>query len=348
MPPGPIPSELLPWALNALQGSGAVQSSDAELTLVAGDASNRRYFRMVCAGKSYIVAEAPPETEKNREFVAIQGILSDAGVRVPRLFAADITRGYLLLEDLGDQSLLPALDERSVGAWYQQAGGILQKMAAIDLDVVDIASYDRALLGEELSRFSEWFVAGLLDHTLSEPEQEIIARFSAVLVENALEQPRVFVHRDFHSRNLMIVEDQQLVLIDFQDAVAGPVTYDIASLLKDCYVRWPQPRVVQWTLAYKHQLGESVNMQGVSDEQFLRWFDLMALQRHIKVLGTFARLFLRDGKASYLADLPMVLGYVHETLGRYSAQEPSFAEFSHWFAEKLTPLIARQTWGEPN
>lgn len=346
MPPRPVPSELLPWALTALQGFGGEESPDTALTLVAGDASNRRYFRMVWAGKSYIVAESPPETEKNREFVAIQGILAGADVQVPRIFAADIKRGYLLLEDLGDQSLLPALDEGSVDAWYHKAEGILQKMAAVDLDSIDIASYDHALLSEELSRFSEWFVTGLLDYALCESEREIIAGFSAVLLESALDQPQVLVHRDFHSRNLMIVEDRELVLIDFQDAVAGPVTYDIASLLKDCYIRWPQPEVERWALAYKHQLGGMVNLQGVSDQQFLHWFDWMALQRHIKVLGTFARLYLRDGKASYLADLPMVLGYVHETLGRYAKQEASFAEFSHWFAENLAPRIAGQSWSE--
>lgn len=346
MPPRPVPSELLPWALTALQSLGGGESSGTALTLVTGDASNRRYFRMVWAGKSYIVAEAPPETEKNPEFIAIQSILADAQVPVPRIFAADIKRGYLLLEDLGDQSLLPALDDHSVDAWYHKAQGILRKMAAVDLDSIDIAAYDHALFSEELSRFSEWFVTGLLDYTLCESEREIIARFSAVLLKSALEQPLVLVHRDFHSRNLMIVEGQDLVLIDFQDAVTGPVTYDIASLIKDCYIRWPQPQVDQWALAYKHQLEGLVDLQGVSDGHFLRWFDVMALQRHVKVLGTFARLYLRDGKASYLADLPMVLGYVHETLGRYAGQEASFAEFSHWFAQNLSPRIAAQSWSE--
>ncbi|MFK8049033.1 MAG: aminoglycoside phosphotransferase family protein [Halioglobus sp.] len=343
MSPRPIPSELLPWALTVLQSSDAGESPESALTLVTGDASNRRYFRLVCADKSYIVADAPPETEKNSEFVAIHRVLSNAGVRVPHLFAADIDRGYLLLEDLGDHSLLPALNENSVDAWYEKAQGILRKMAAVDLGSVD-AAYDHALFSEELSRFGEWFVTGLLNYTLSDSEREIISRFSSVLLESALEQPQVLVHRDFHSRNLMILEDGELVIIDFQDAVRGPITYDIASLLKDCYIRWPQAQVEAWALAYKRQLDGWVNLQGLSDETFLRWFDAMALQRHIKVLGTFARLYLRDGKAAYLADLPMVLGYIHETLDRYAVQEAAFAEFSEWFAETLAPRIALQSW----
>jgi aminoglycoside/choline kinase family phosphotransferase len=336
----------LPWALTALGGSDLTSASDTALILVTGDASNRRYFRLLREGKSYIVAEAPPETEKNREFVAIRTLLANAQVRVPAILAADIERGYLLLEDLGDQTLLPALNGDSVDRWYEQAEGILQKMAAVDLKAIDIACYDHALFSEELSRFSEWFVEGLLDYSLVEPEREIIARFSAVLLESALEQPQVLVHRDFHSRNLMIIDDK-LALIDFQDAVAGPVTYDIGSLLKDCYIRWPQAQVEQWALAYKQQLCAADLMCDVSDERFLRWFDAMALQRHIKVLGTFARLYLRDGKASYLEDLPMVLSYVRETLDRYAGGEPAFADFSLWFADNLGQHIANQTWSAP-
>lgn len=343
----PIPFELLPWALRALNSSKLGNLPETPLTLVAGDASNRRYFRLSVADESYIVAESPPETEKNHEFLAIQAILASAGVRVPRIFAADVERGYLVLEDLGDQTLLPALNGESVDAWYQQAEDILKKMAVVDLDSIAIGSYDQALLREELSRFSEWFVTGLLDYALGEGEREIIARFSAVLLGSALEQPQVLVHRDFHSRNLMIVEGDALALIDFQDAVMGPVTYDIASLFKDCYIRWPQAQVERWVLAYKQQLIEAALIADVSDEQFLRWFDAMALQRHIKVLGTFARLYLRDGKPSYLKDLPMVLGYIQETLDRYAAVEPSFAEFSLWFSENLAPRIAEQAWSKP-
>ncbi len=343
----PIPSELLPWALTALNNSKLVNLPQTALTLVAGDASNRRYFRLSLPDESYIVAEAPPETEKNPEFVAVQAILASAQVRVPRIFAADVERGYLLLEDLGDHTLLPALNGESVDRWYQQAEDILKKMAVVDLDSTDIGSYDRALLREELSRFSEWFVTGLLDYALCESEREIIARFSAVLLASALEQPQVLVHRDFHSRNLMIVEGDKLALIDFQDAVMGPLTYDIASLFKDCYIRWPQPQVERWVLAYKQQLFEATHISDVSDEQFLRWFDAMALQRHIKVLGTFARLYLRNGKVSYLEDLPMVLCYVRETLDRYAASEPSFAEFSVWFSDNLAQRIAEQAWSKP-
>jgi len=344
MPSRPIPPDLLPWALTALGYSPGDDIPKHAVSLVAGDASNRRYFRLDCAGERYILADAPPQTEKNAEFVAIGQVLSDAQVRVPKILAADTQRGFLLLEDLGDRTLLAYLNGESVDAWYRKSGLILQKMAAIDLGRVAVPSYDAAILDEELSRFSAWFVEDLLDYPLSVSEKAMIADLNALLVDSALEQPRVLVHRDFHSRNLMLVENDELAVIDFQDAVAGPVTYDIASLFKDCYICWPEQQVAKWVLEYKQVLEGAGRLSGASDQQFSQWFDWMALQRHIKVLGTFARLHLRDGKDAYLRDLPVVLDYVRESLDKYADQAPPFAAFSRWFDEALAPAIASQPW----
>ena len=338
----PTPDELLPWALTALPGFGQAPATAtaADLTMVAGDASNRRYFRLTVAGQSFMAMEAPPSTEKNSEFVFIQRLLAAAGVRVPELIATDMARGFMLLEDLGDHMLLPALNPDSAGNHYRSAFGVLHKMAAFDMAGQVMPEYDLALLSEELSRFDAWFVEALLGHDLAASERALIARFGQALLTSALEQPQVLVHRDFHSRNLMLLEGNELAVIDFQDAVLGPASYDLASLLKDCYIRWPADQVRAWALEYR----DGLRGDRVDDAQFLRWFNWMGLQRHIKVLGTFARLALRDGKSAYLDDLPLVLLYIEETLAQYSEQEPVFAEFHAWFLEILAPLIAEQPW----
>ncbi len=340
MSPRPVPEELLPWACRAL----GVADTPGALRLVAGDASNRRYFRLALAGGDYILAEAPPATENNPAFLRVRELLAAAGVRVPALFAADLDRGYLLLEDLGDRLLLSALDCRTSDQHYGRALDILQQMASLDASTLPLPAYDATLLEEELGRFPAWFAQSLLDCTPAADEDRLFAALSRKLVDSALEQPAVLVHRDFHSRNLMLLENGELGVIDFQDAVVGPVTYDLVSLLRDCYIRWPVARVREWALGYRDRLVAAALLEPVSDEQFLRWFDWMGLQRHIKVLGTFARLFLRDGKPQYLDDLPLVIGYVEEVLEQYARSEAVFAEFRDWLRERLAPLIAAQAW----
>jgi aminoglycoside/choline kinase family phosphotransferase len=307
---------------------------------VAGDASNRRYFRATLGDTSYILVEAPPATEKNSAFLTVREILAGAGVKVPAVYGADLARGYLLLEDLGDRLLLAELDDASVTDWYAIAMGTLGRIARLDTAGLALPVYDAALLGEELGRFPQWFTGALLDCALGEDEQALLNRVFALLIDNALEQPRVLVHRDFHSRNLMPQPDGQLAVIDFQDAVLGPVSYDLVSLLRDCYIRWPEERVQDWALGYLRQLQGQGVATGVDAPRFLRWFDLMGLQRHIKVLGTFARLYLRDGKPSYLDDLPLVIRYVREVAARRAGEEPLLSAFHHWFEDRLTPLIA--------
>jgi len=341
----PPPNELLPWALGQLALDAGHASAHPQA--VAGDASNRRYFRANLGGRSRILVEAPPGTEKNAEFVAVRELLARAGVRVPALYASDLQRGYLLLEDLGDRLLLPELTTSSVDGDYRRAMDVLLRMAAIDTAGLDIPDYDAALLQEELDRFPAWFATALLGYAPDEQERELLRTVNSLLVTSALEQPQVLVHRDFHSRNLMPQADGVLAVIDFQDAVVGPVTYDLVSLLRDCYVRWPAARVRDWALDYRASLQAAGLLGEVDSERFLRWFDLMGLQRHIKVLGTFARLYLRDGKPAYLADLPRVIDYVLEIADQYAPREPALAAFGQWFRQRLSPLVAAQDWGRP-
>jgi len=343
--PRPAPEELLPWALSVLGSSDRV--AVPALSGVAGDASARRYFRFAGERHSYVAVDAPPATQKNEAFVHVAGLLAAAGVTVPGVLGADLERGFLLLEDLGDRLLLPALDTASVDGYYRSAFDILTKIAAIPCAGTGLADYDQALLSEELGRFPEWFVEGLLAYSPAPPEVGLINELSTRLVESALEQPRVLVHRDFHSRNLMLVGQGELAVIDFQDAVIGPVTYDLVSLLRDCYIRWPEDNVQAWALDYRERLLASGVLAPGDAQRFMRWFDWMGLQRHLKVLGTFARLYLRDGKPGYLADLPLVIHYVLAIVDKYAPGEPLFAEFGAWFRQRLDPLIAQQHWSEP-
>ncbi len=342
MSPRPAPQALLPWALGVL----GVSASDPlpALSVVAGDASHRRYFRFAHAEQSYVVVEAPPATEKNEAFVRLGALLAKAGVKVPDLLGADLERGFLLLEDLGDRLLLPVLDSASVDGYYRRAFQVLANIAAADTDGAGLGAYDHALLSEELGRFQQWFVQGLLGYTPNAAEQSLLRSFFALLIDSALEQPRVLVHRDFHSRNLMLVGVNELAVIDFQDAVVGPITYDLGSLLRDCYIQWPLAQAHEWALAYRSLLCAQGRLVDTGEEVFLRWFDWMGLQRHIKVLGTFARLYLRDGKSAYLEDLPRVIDYVLEIVDAYAGTAPALADFSVWFTLRLSPLIAQQSW----
>lgn len=338
--PRPVPDDLLPWAV----AQWAEPDPAANLEPVAGDASNRRYFRLRARRGSVIVLEAPPATEKNTAFLAVQRALEAEGVRVPRVLAADLDRGYLLLEDLGGRLLLPELSANTADDWYASALALMARLAQVSPQAAQVPDYDAGLLQEELGRLPEWFLQRLLGLELTAADRELLDWVSEVLVGNALEQPRVLVHRDFHSRNLMPQADGTLAVIDFQDAVYGPVTYDLVSLLRDCYIPWPAARVEGWALRYRAQLLDAGLMPPVSEARFLFWFDLMGLQRHLKVLGTFARLFLRDGKADYLRDLPLVLGYVEDVLERRAGEVPALATLGGWWRERVRPLLAQQSW----
>ncbi|WOJ92984.1 phosphotransferase [Congregibacter variabilis] len=313
-----------------------------KLEPVAGDASFRRYFRVAHDGLSVILCDAPPQTEKNAEFVALAGALADAGLRVPAVLQADLEQGFLALEDLGDQTLLPLLTAQTVDGYYSDALGMLQDLALADAANFSLLPYDRAHLCREMALFPEWFCQGLLGLDMPSDVVGDFAALESLLCDRALAQTQVVVHRDFHARNLMLLADGALATIDFQDAVLGPLTYDPVSLLKDCYLRWPDDQVRQWALKHREDLAA----RGVvvpEPKAFLMDFDFMGLQRHIKVLGIFARLYLRDGKPGYLQDLPRVMGYVQSTLKSYPAV-PALAAFAAWFDRQILPAAQQHDW----
>ncbi len=309
---------------------------------LAGDASFRRYFRADTAGGSYIVALAPPTKENNSGFVAVAKLLHDAAVPAPRVLGADLQRGFLLLSDMGDQLLLHCLKTGNVDEYYRLALAQLLKMQQIK-SVTGLPLYSGATLMTELRRFQEWFISGLLKLTLSQQEHELIANAQQIIVASADAQPQVFVHRDYQSRNLMPQADGSLAVIDFQDAAFGPLTYDLASLLRDTHITWPAQRVRAWALNYAQLAQQSGLLPEYDEVTFLRWFDLDSLERNITVLGTFSRLYLRDGKPGYLQHIPRLLHYIF-TVG---ANYPEFSPFLRWFQRRLLPVIEQQSWYEP-
>ena len=302
--------------------------ADATIAPASADASFRRYFRVTQGEDSYIVMDAPPEKEDSGPFLQVARILGSLDLNVPIILARDMARGFLLLSDLGSRQYLDALPvDGAADGLYADALRSLRTMqtAAAGLSQ-GLPRYDRALLLREMELLPEWFLIRHLGLTLEARERAMLGGLFESLVEAAVAQPACFVHRDYHSRNLLVTLENNPGILDFQDAVWGPVTYDLASLLKDCYIAWPPARVRQWVLEYRESLLEAGFELDADAAQFMRWFDLTGLQRHIKVLGIFARLFYRDGKSQYLQDLPRVLAYVRDTALSYP-EGAAFAEF---------------------
>ena len=312
------------------------------LSPVAGDASFRRYYRLSGCDPIRIAVHAPPDKEKNLEFTRIAALLRAAGVQAPEVLAHDEAHGYLLIGDFGDRLLLSALDEVSVDLLYARALETLLRVQSAPTvqDGWRLPDYSRALLDQEMRLFPQWFLERLLGLGPGAQERELLEQVFGRLCDEALAQPQVLVHRDYHSRNLMLLEDGSLGVIDFQDAVRGPITYDPVSLLRDCYVAWEPQRVRRWALDYADRARAAGLLGAVEPARFLRWFDWMGLQRHIKVLGIFARLWLRDGKRAYLDDLPLVMHYTLEV----AAAHPEFDEFTAWFRARVLPAASRQDW----
>jgi len=300
----------------------------------SADASFRRYLRAWKAdGGSRIVMDAPPGREDTAPYLAVTRLLAECGVHVPEVEAVDAPRGFLLMEDLGNTPLLARLQSgEPVDPLYGDALAALariQRHGRCD----SLAPYDAAVLEREMRLCPEWYLARHLGIEPGSEDREAFAVAEAFLVREALAQPVVLVHRDFHSRNLMVTRERNPGVIDFQDALAGPVGYDLASILKDCYIAWPRERVVGWVRGYRALLRAEGGPVGAGDDEFLRWFDLIGLQRHIKVLGIFARLWHRDGKIGYLDDLPRTLAHVIDAAGRY----PELAAFHAWARRRLAP-----------
>ena len=308
----------LAWLRNVLGDPAAT------LAPASADASFRSYWRTSHGDQSWILMDSPPAQEDAAPWLAIGARLAAAGLHVPAVHAQDLQQGFLLIEDLGDRLYLPALNESTVNALYGDAMEALLRMQR-DVDVTGLQPYDRSFLQRELEIMPGWFLARHLGFTPECGDWDVLEAAFTVLVGSAMEQPRSFVHRDFHSRNLLVVDHDNPGIIDFQGALLGPITYDLASLLRDCYITWPQEQVEAWVEDHRQRLQAAHMIDAdVDRERFRRWFDLIGLQRHVKVLGIFCRLHYRDGKRGYLADLPRVYDYVIEVAGRY----PELADFT--------------------
>ena len=307
-----------------------------ELEVVSGDASFRRYFRLRHDRGSLIAVDAPPDKENSRPFVAIARVLHAHGVHVPEILAADFDLGFMLLSDLGDTLLRPCLNETSVDALYSQAMDELRHLLSSPAPAdYALPPYDRARLLTEMSLFPDWFIVRYLGLTLSQEEADLVRTTCERIADDVLTQPTVFVHRDYHSRNLMVLPGNRLGVIDFQDAVTGPITYDLVSLLRDAYVEWPLTRVTGWVEQFRQSLTAENLLPGAFDEAaFLRAFDWMGAQRHLKVVGIFARLSLRDGKHGYLDDIPLVFQYLLDEIRAY----PELRAFRDWVARRVLPV----------
>ena len=299
---------------------GVLKRDGLRVAPASSDASFRRYFRVEGAGESRIVMDAPPEKEDTAPFIGVSQRLFAAGLNVPRVLEADTERGFLLLTDLGARSYLAALDEHSVEVLYGDALAALLAMQG-RASTSALPPYDRSLLRAEMELFRHWYLERQLGLRLSAGQQQALDMTFELLAESALAQPQVFVHRDYHSRNLMVTQENNPGILDFQDAVRGPVTYDLVSLLRDCYIAWPRERVEGWALRYLRDAIAAGVVADIDQTTWLRWFDWMGVQRHLKASGIFARLNLRDAKPGYLSDIPRTLGYVREVSGRYGELE---------------------------
>ena len=282
---------------------------------VSGDASFRRYFRFQSDHEQYIAVDAPPEKEANEAFVHVTHLLEADGLPVPHVHYSFMDSGYFLLDDFGDTLLLDILNADNADTLYNNA---LEALTVIQqIPAASLPGYSEKLLLQEMELFRDWFLIRLLAVELSNSSLRLLKQVFSRLQDNALEQPQVFVHRDYHSRNLMRIDAKWPGIIDYQDAVCGPLTYDAVSLLRDCYIEWPSAWVEAWTLRYKGKLLEKNIIADIQDETFLKWFDLMGIQRHLKAIGIFSRLNLRDSKPGYLQDIPRTLNYIKRVAPKY-------------------------------
>ena len=304
-------------------------SGDFSVAPASDDASFRRYFRIRRgeAQPSLVAMDAPPDRENCLAFVHVAHLFAEAGVHVPEIRAQDLERGFLLLSDLGSTTYLDALDERNAGRLYGDALDALLRIQLASRPGV-LPDYDKQLLERELRLFPDWYVARQLQRELGAAQRETLEKAFSTLLANNLGQARVFVHRDYHSRNLMVCEPRPGIL-DFQDAVYGPITYDLASLLRDAYVAWEEERVIDWAVHYWEKARKAGLPVAGDFADFYRDFEWMGAQRQLKVLGIFARLFYRDGKDGYLKDQPLVMRYLRRTCGRYR----EFAALAHLLDE---------------
>lgn len=303
----------------------------------SSDASFRRYFRITAADKTYIVMDAPPAQEDCRPFIKIAQAFAGLSLNVPLVLAQDLTQGFLLLTDLGSQQYLNNLNDDSAEGLYSDAIAALVTLQRGSPDGVSLPPYDLAMLLREMELFREWFLGRYLQLPLSAVQQRLLDSTFEALAHSALAQPTVWVHRDYHSRNLMVTGERNPGILDFQDAVVGPITYDLVSLLRDCYIRWPKEQVLKWVRQYYDQTRDL--FPSLTLAQLSVWFDWMGVQRHLKATGIFARLNIRDGKPGYLKDIPRTLGYVRDV----SADYAELKGFNKFIVQDVWPALLEKS-----
>ena len=320
---------------------GVFGAPDFTVTVASADASFRRYFRVHRDGETWIAMDAPPDKEDMKPYIRVATMLAEVGVNAPRILHSTLEQGFLLNGDLGSRTYLGELARpQNVDPLYHDA---LDALVAIQsrsaANAAQLPAYDAALLQREMTLFPEWFCKRHLGLQLDAQAIADLQRVFDALTEEALKQPRVFVHRDYHSRNLMVTDGGRQGpspgILDFQDAVNGPVTYDLVSLLRDCYIEWPLERIHGWVARFRERAKLAGVGVGRDEKEFLRWFDWMGVQRHLKVLGIFSRLWYRDGKSGYLKDIPRTLEYVRGVVGRY----PELAALSRMIEADIVPVL---------
>jgi N-acetylmuramate 1-kinase len=307
--------QLVAWLQSVLAGQSF------ELTTASADASFRRYFRVHLQDNTLIAMDAPPPQEDCAPFVKVARLMRDAGLNVPQIMAEDLPRGFLLLSDLGDDTYLSRLQKDNAQQLYGDATNALIKLQLASKPDV-LPPYDEALLTRELNLFPDWYLKQHLGVALEANQEAALRAVFEVLNKNILAQGQVYVHRDYHSRNLMVTTDNNPGILDFQDAVYGAITYDLVSLFKDAYITWDEEEILDWAVRY-WQPAKKAGLPVPQDfSDFYRDFEWMGVQRHIKVLGIFARLYHRDGKAGYLKDMPLVMQYLRKACERYAELRP--------------------------
>lgn len=314
----------------------ALENQNLDISVASADASFRRYFRVKSQGKSWIAMDAPPDKEDCKPFVKVATAFHHLGVTVPEIYAQDLTHGFLVITDFGSRCYLDELNDQNADRLYGDAMQVLLNLQTNDKPKnVSLPEYDRDLLDREMLLFDEWFLGRHLQLKLEAEEKNILQETRRYLADMALAQPKVWVHRDYHSRNLMVTEKNNPGVIDFQDAVNGPVTYDLVSLLRDCYISWPLEKVQAWVAEYLQALQQRSVCKDVNLETFLQWFDWMGVQRHMKAIGIFSRLNYRDGKSGYLGDIPRTLHYVKSVTQKYD----ELTAFNQFIEQKIVPAM---------
>lgn len=317
-----------------------LNSPQLTLTPASGDASFRRYFRTQVNDTTYILMDAPPDKEDCGPFVQIARAFSGLGLNVPHIINADLDRGFLILSDLGSVQYLEALNANTAEQMY---GDAMQALLTLQLNSsqtkLALPPYNYALLWQEMALFWDWFLTQHMQIKLNSVQEDSLLQACKLIANEALSQPQVWVHRDYHSRNLMVTKSNNPGILDFKDAVLGPITYDLVSLLRDCYISWPVEQVIHWVDDFRRDLNSSGKFATMEQLSFQKWFDWMGLQRHMKAIGIFSRLKYRDNKNGYLKDIPRSLNYVLEVSHNY----PELAAINQLIHTEVIPLLDMQT-----